>query len=110
MRVVETKSAWGIGDVGNVETKPLTVTDAQIVHLSAALDSVLTAREVAQVKEYKPLGRTMILITMGKKYVAGQIGGWKLWGWIVAYVKGRMLFVDMAQGYVRGKHLRHASM
>lgn len=109
MRVVGTKNVWGIGDVGNIETKQLTVTDAQIIHLSAALDSVLTG-EGGKVKEYKPSGNTMIFITMGKKYATGQIGGWRLWGWIVSYVKGRMLFVDTAQGYVGGKHLRHASM
>ena len=109
MRVAGTKNVWGIGDVGNLEAKQLTLTDAQIIHLSAALDSVLT-REGGQVKEYKPSGKTMIFITMGKKYATGQIGGWKLWGWITSYVKGRTLFVDTAGGYVGGKHLRHASM
>lgn len=109
MRVVGTKNVWGIGDVGNLEVKQLTVTDAQILYLSAALDSVLTG-EGGQVKEYKPSGKTMIFITMGKKYAIGQMGGWKLWGWVVSYVKGRTLFVDTAQGYVGGKQLRHASM
>ena len=42
MRVVGTENVWGIGDVGNLESKQLTVTDAQIIHLSGALDSVLT--------------------------------------------------------------------
>lgn len=109
MRVTGTKNVWGIGDVGSLEAKQLTVTDAQIIHLSATLDSCLCG-ESGQVREYKPSGKTMIFITMGKKYATGQIGGWRLWGWIVAYVKGRMLFVDTAQGYVGGKHLRHASM
>ncbi len=109
MRVVGTKSVWGIGDVGNLEAKQVTVTDAQIIHLSAALDSVL-AGESAQVKEYKPSGKTMIFMTMGKKYAAGQIGEWKLWGWVVSYVKGRRLFVDTPRVYVGGKQLRHASM
>jgi apoptosis-inducing factor 2 len=109
MLVVGTKNVWGIGDVGNLEAKQLTVTDAQIIHLSATLDSVLT-EEGGQVKEYKPSGKSMIFITMGKKYATGQIGGWKLWGWMVSYVKGRKLFIDTAQGYVGGKQLRHASM
>ena len=109
MRVVGTKNVWGIGDVGNLEAKQVTVTDTQIIHLSAALDSVLTGAD-GQVKEYKPSKKTMVFVTMGKKYATGQIGGWKLWGWIVSYVKGRMLFVDTAQGYVGGKQLRHASM
>ena len=110
MRVTGTKNIWGIGDVGNLEAKQLTVTDAQIIYLSSALHSVLTdeGRQVA--KEYKPSSKKMIFITMGKKYATGQIGQWRLWGWITAYVKGRMLFVDTAEGYVGGKHLRHASM
>ena len=109
MRVAGTKNIWGIGDVGNVETKQLTVTDAQIIHLSAVLHAVL-AEQGGLVKEYVPSGKTMVFITLGKKYATGQIGGWKLWGILVSYVKGRTLFVDTAQGYVGGKHLRHASM
>ena len=110
MRVRGTKNIWGIGDVGNLEAKQLTVTDAQIIHLSSALHTVLTGDGREVVKEYKPSSRKMIFITMGKKYATGQIGEWRLWGWITAYVKGRLLFVDTAKGYVGGKHLRHASM
>ena len=110
MRVTGTKNIWGIGDVGNLEAKQLTVTDAQIIHLSSALPTVLTGDGGQVVKEYKPSSRKMIFITMGKKYATGQIGEWRLWGWITAYVKGRLLFVDTAEGYVGGKHLRHASM
>jgi len=109
MRVKGTENVWGIGDVGNIEAKQLTVTDAQIIHLAAALDCVLTGNS-GQVKEYKPSSKKMIFITMGKKYATGQIGNWRLWGWLTAYVKGRMLFVDTAEGYVGGKHLRHAAM
>ncbi len=96
MRVVGTKSVWGIGDVGNLEAKQVTVTDAQIIHVSAALDSVL-AGEGAHVEEYKPSGRTMLCITI-EEYATGQIGGWRLWGWVMSSVKGRMLFVDTARG------------
>ena len=71
MRVVETKNVWGIGDVGNVEPKRLTVTDARIIHLSATLDTVLTAGEGTQVKEYKPSGRTMIFHYYGEEVRRG---------------------------------------
>ena len=110
MRVTGTNNMWGIGDIGNLEAKQLTVTDAQVIHLSNALHIVLTGDSKQVVKEYKPSSRKMIFIAMGKKYATGQIGEWRLWGWITAYVKGRMLFVDTAKGYVGGKHLRHASM
>lgn len=109
MRVIGTKNIWGIGDVGNIEVKQVTVIDSQIVHLSSVLDSVLIGDDV-QLKEYKPSEKTMIFITMGKKYATGQIGGRKLWGCLVAYVKGRHLFVDTAEKYVNGKQLRHKSM
>jgi len=107
MRVTGTKNIWGIGDVGNLEPKQVTVIDAMIIHMSAALDAVLTG--TGEVKEYK-LGKSMIFITMGKKYGTGQIGGWKLWGFLVTYVKGRNIFVDTAKQYVDGKALRHAAM
>jgi NADH dehydrogenase FAD-containing subunit len=107
MRVKGTKNIWGIGDVGNLEPKQVTVIDGMVIHLSAVLDSVLTGE--GEVKEYK-LGKPMIFVTMGKKFGTGQIGGWKLWGWMVTYVKGRNIFVDTAKQYVDGKALRHAAM
>ena len=109
MRVRGTTNIWGIGDVGNLEPKQLTVTDAQIIHLASALDTVICKSE-KEAKEYKLGNKKMIFITMGKKYAAGQIGGWRLWGWIVAYVKGRFLFIDTAPDYTNGKRLRHASI
>ena len=109
MQVVGTQNVWGIGDVGNMEAKQLTLTDAQIIYLSGALDSVLMGQH-EKVKEYKPNPKKMIFVSMGKNHATGQIGGWRLWGWMVSYVKGRSLFVDTAVDYVDGKRLRHASM
>lgn len=108
MQVKETKNVWAIGDVGSLETKQLTVTDAQIIHLASALDAVLAGDGV--VKPYKPADKTMLFVSLGTRLATGQIGNWRLWGWMVSWVKGRMLFVDTAKGYVGGKHLRHASM
>ena len=128
LRVLNTENIWGIGDVGNIEAKQLTVTDNQIIHLAAMLDKVLKEQQSASkaakgdvvtvdaVKEeeglvpYKPDGKVMAFISLGKKHATGQIGNWKLFGFMVSWVKGRKLFVDTAQGYVGGKHLRHASM
>ncbi|KAM0430929.1 hypothetical protein ACHAPT_005563 [Fusarium lateritium] len=108
MRVSGTKNIWGIGDIGNIDPKQLTVTDNQIIHMAAALDATLT--EQGSVKPYLPANKTMIFISLGKKYATGQIGNWKLFSFMVSFVKGRKLFVDTAEGYVGGKHLRHASM
>lgn len=109
MQVSGTDNIWGIGDVGNIEAKQLTVTDNQIIHLAGALDTVLTGSGAA-VKAYEPMSKAMIFIALGKRFATGQIGNWKLFGFMVAWVKGRKLFVDTAEGYVGGKYLRHAAM
>lgn len=108
MRVTGTKNIWGIGDVGNIDPKQLTITDNQIIHLATALDATLTGK--GDIKPYQPATKKMIFVSLGKKYATGQIGNWKLFSFMVSYVKGRKLFVDTAEGYVGGKHLRHAAM
>lgn len=108
MRAVGTENIWGIGDVGNIEPKQLTVTDNQIIYLATALDAALTGSTVPS--PYQPMNKKMIFLSLGRKMATGQIGNWKLFGFMVSYVKGRKLFVDTAEGYVGGKHLRHAAM
>ncbi|KAK6343014.1 hypothetical protein TWF718_008392 [Orbilia javanica] len=109
MRVKGTSNVWGIGDVGNLEPKQVTSTDAQIIDLAENLDFVLTDRE-SQIKEHKVADKKMIFITLGRSYATGQISWWKVWGWLVAYIKGRKIFVDSAPNYVNGKGLRHKPM
>ncbi|KAK7427253.1 hypothetical protein QQZ08_006189 [Neonectria magnoliae] len=108
MKVIGTENIWGIGDIGNIEPKQLTVTDYQIIYLATALDATLTGSGPATA--YQPTNKTMIFLSLGRKLATGQIGNWKLFGFMVSYVKGRKLFVDTAEGYVGGKHLRHAAM
>ncbi|CAI4218849.1 unnamed protein product [Parascedosporium putredinis] len=84
LKVENTRNLWAIGDVGNAEPKQLT--------------------------PYRPMEKKMLFIALGKKLASGHIGSWRLFGLIVSYVKGRKLFVDTAEGYVQGKHLRHAAM
>ncbi|KAK2592946.1 hypothetical protein QQS21_009353 [Conoideocrella luteorostrata] len=108
LRVSETENIWALGDVGNTEPKELTVIDAQIVYLATALDAIMTGS--GAVVDYQPANKTMLFLALGKKFATGQIGNWRLWGWMVSWVKGRKLFVDTADGYVGGEKLRHGSM
>lgn len=109
LRVQGTKNVWGIGDVGNLEVKQLTVIDAQVIHVSAALDATLTGA-TGKVKEFKPVDKITIAVTIGKKYATGQVGGLKLWGKIVLYLKAKTLFLDKAPPYVGGKQLMNGKM
>ena len=108
LRVAGTRNVWALGDVGNTEPKQLTLTDAQVVHVAAALDATLTSS--GPVPLYTPEKKTMLFLTLGRKFATGQIGGWRLWRFLVAWVKGRKLFVDTAADYVEGTRLRHAAM
>lgn len=119
LRVAGTDNLWALGDVGDAEPKQLTVTDAQVIHLAAALHAVLTAADggtgggggvEVEVPVYMPEKKTMLFLALGRKFATGQIGGWRLWRFLVAWVKGRRLFVDTAEAYVGGTRLRHAAM
>ena len=108
MRVTGTANVWALGDVSNKEAKQITITDNQIIYLSGALDALLTRSETA--KAYEPEKKTLIFLSFGKSYSTGQIGNWRLWGFLVSWVKGRHLFTDGAESYVQGKKLRHSNL
>lgn len=113
MLVSGTTNIWGLGDVGNLEAKQLTLTDAQIIHLSSTLHSLLTTNPTnpeTNPKAYSPSKKVMLFLSLGRKHATGQIGNWRLWSWMVSYVKGRSLFVDTAEDYVNGRRLRHGSV
>ncbi|KAL7917319.1 hypothetical protein ACQKWADRAFT_307061 [Trichoderma austrokoningii] len=76
MRVVGTENVWAVGDVGNAGPKQLTVTDNQINYVASALDAALTNE--SPISPYKPVSKTMIFLSLGKKYATGQIGNWRL--------------------------------
>jgi NADH dehydrogenase FAD-containing subunit len=111
LRVAGTDNLWALGDVGDAEPKQLTVIDAQVIHVAAALHAVLlTGVPGGPVPVYVPEKKTMLFLALGRKFATGQIGGWRLWRVLVAWVKGRRLFVDTAEAYVGGTRLRHAAM
>lgn len=101
-------SVWAIGDAGSMEPKQITITDNQIIYLAAALDAVLTGSQPAG--PYTPEKKTLVFISLGKSHATGQVGNWKLFGFLVSWVKGRHLFTDKAEAYVQGKQLRHSSL
>lgn len=109
LRAAGTRNIWALGDVGSVEPKQLTLTDAQIVHVARALDAVLTGTG-GELPVYVAEKKTMLFLALGRKFATGQVGGWRLWRVLVAWVKGRRLFVDTAPAYVAGERLRHAAM
>ncbi|TQW01228.1 amid-like mitochondrial oxidoreductase protein [Cordyceps javanica] len=107
-KVVGAENVWALGDAGSMEPKQITVTDNQIIYLASHLDAILTGATPS--KAYRPEEKTLIFLSLGKRYATGQIGDWRLFGFLVSWVKGRRLFTDTARGYVAGEKLRHSSL
>ncbi|KAJ3492513.1 hypothetical protein NLG97_g5344 [Lecanicillium saksenae] len=107
LKVDGTRNVWALGDVGSIDPKQITITDNQIIYLAGHLDAILTG---SATKAYVPEKKTLIFVSLGKRYATGQVGNWRLFGLMVSWVKGRRLFTDTAQAYVSGEKLRHSSL
>jgi NADH dehydrogenase FAD-containing subunit len=110
LQVVGLKNVWGVGDVGNVESKQAMKAEAQTIHLSSNLDAVLVGNAAAPLAEYKPADKPMMFVTIGKKKGTGQMGTFKVFSFLVAYAKGRSIFVEKVPGLVAGKNIVQASI
>ncbi|KAH8683818.1 hypothetical protein BGZ61DRAFT_356978 [Ilyonectria robusta] len=101
LRVTGTTNVWGLGDVGNLEAKQAIKIDRQVAHLAKNLDAIFTGR-VGSLLDYKPSDKTMVFVTIGKSKGTGQMGGRKIFSWIVSSLKGRTLFIDNGAALVNG--------
>ncbi|KAH8758770.1 hypothetical protein F5882DRAFT_479858 [Hyaloscypha sp. PMI_1271] len=104
LKVEGMKNAYAIGDCSNLEGNHLFAIGAQIRYLAEELDAVLTGKHGAA-KKYVVNPRIRQIITMGKKTGIGQMGGWKIFGFLVAMRKGKTLFVESGPTLIEGKQL-----
>lgn len=109
LRVRGLDDVWALGDAADVEAKVANVVEPQVVHLAANLDAVLAGTGPG-VAEYKPSGRLMIFVTVGKKKGTGQMGWFKVPGFLVAMVKGGNFFLPRLPDIVVGKSLLHSAI
>ncbi|KAB5582301.1 hypothetical protein GE09DRAFT_1166793 [Coniochaeta sp. 2T2.1] len=110
LRVEGSENVWAVGDVNNVELKAAIRAETQAVHLHPNLEATLLGRGKGALTEYVPSEKTMMFVTVGKKKGTGQMGSFKVFSFLVSYVKGRSLFVEKAAGIVSGKSLLQASV
>ncbi|OHE91844.1 hypothetical protein CORC01_12852 [Colletotrichum orchidophilum] len=109
LRVEGLTNVWGVGDVGNLETKQLMRAEGQALHLSDNLDAVLTGNET-KVKDLKLTLKPQVFVTIGKKKGTGQFNTMKLPGFIVSAAKAKTFFSEKAPGLVQGKNMARASI
>ncbi|GAB1314302.1 Apoptosis-inducing factor 2 [Madurella fahalii] len=91
------------GDAGNFQDPQGVYGDAQAVHVAKVLDArAAGSEEEAALPEYKPERRIMFGASIGRNRGVGQMGSWRIWGWLVRMAKGKHLGTDWAEGFVRG--------
>jgi NADH dehydrogenase FAD-containing subunit len=102
-----------VGDAGNLQTPQGVHADQQVVHVVKLIEARLLARDQDQgqgqaaaapaAPEYKPDGKILFAATLGRNRGTGQFGGWKLWSWLVWFMKGRHLGTNHAVDFVKGE-------
>ncbi|CAM1508435.1 Fc.00g052830.m01.CDS01 [Cosmosporella sp. VM-42] len=89
-----------IGDAGNLEASKSMLAEAQMLHLMKALPDYLST---GKVPEYTPNAKEMFGITIGRSRATGQMGTFKLFSFLIWYMKGRFLGTDYADEWAAGK-------
>jgi NADH dehydrogenase FAD-containing subunit len=92
-----------VGDAGNLEDPQGVHTDAQVVHVVKFLDARLLGKAETDVPDYKPDPKVVLAATLGRSKGTGQAGTWKLWSWLIVWLKGKHLGTNYAAAFVRGE-------
>lgn len=99
LRAVGHDNVFTLGDAADAETATGKHADAQVRFLGPAMHEVLAGRTPPP---YKPDDRFVFAVTIGPYRGTGQVGGWRLWGWIVRMAVGRHLGTDYAPDIAAG--------
>lgn len=100
MQAVGHANIFALGDAANAETANGKHADAQVRFLAPALQEVLAGRAMPS---YKADDRFVFAVTIGPYRGTGQIGGWRLWGWVVRATIAKHLGTDYAADIAAGK-------
>lgn len=90
---------FALGDAANAQTATGKHADAQTRFLGPALQDWLAGRAVPS---YKPDDRFVFAVTIGPYRGTGQVGSWRLWGWIVRMTIGKHLGTNYAPDIAAG--------
>lgn len=100
LRAVDHANVFALGDAADAETATGKHADAQVRFLGPAMQEILAGRAAPV---YKPDERFVFAVTIGPYRGTGQVGGWRLWGWIVRMAVGRHLGTNYAPDIAAGK-------
>lgn len=90
---------FALGDAADAQAATGKHADAQVRFLGPALREVLAGRAVPS---YKADDRFVFAVTIGPCRGTGQVGGWRLWGWIVRLTIGKHMGTNYAPDIAAG--------
>ncbi|KAK2601943.1 Apoptosis-inducing factor 1, mitochondrial [Conoideocrella luteorostrata] len=94
------KDIFVVGDAGNLENNRAITAFSQAEHLIKVLPSYFAGGELM---EYKINTKPMYGITLGQSKGTGQMGTFKLFSFLIWFVKGRFMGTDKAPSIANGK-------
>lgn len=94
------KNIFVVGDAGNLEGNRALAADAQAGHLIKVLPGYF---EGGQLAKYEVNTKAMYGITLGQSKATGQMGSFKVFSFLIWFLKGRFLGTDKAAGIAAGK-------
>lgn len=100
LRATGHANIFALGDAANAETANGKHVDAQVRFLAPALQELLAGRAMPS---YKADDRFVFAVTIGPYRGTGQVGGWRLWGWVVRATIAKYLGTDYAADIAAGK-------
>lgn len=101
LRVEDRENVFVIGDAGNLEESTAKNADSQAVFLAKLMEGRVLGTSRGD-EEYRPDPMVVGAVSIGRHRGAGQAGSWKLWSWLVWYMKGRYLGTDAVGEFVKG--------
>ena len=89
-----------LGDAGNLQEARALHADTQAAHLIKVLPAYL---EGGSLQDYEISTKPMYGISLGPSKATGQMGNFKVFGFLIWYLKGRFLGTDQAPFIAAGK-------
>ncbi|GAW17329.1 hypothetical protein ANO14919_067850 [Xylariales sp. No.14919] len=94
------KNVFILGDAGNLQPAQAANTDTQTRHLMTQLGAYFSGEPIKPYT-FDP-DQVQLALTIGRDRGTGQVGSWKLWSFLVWFLKGRHLGTDGADAFAKG--------
>jgi len=101
LRVPGHNNVYVVGDAGSLQEAKALTTDFEINHLVKTLDGELLDNN-GDVGDIKVDSKVIFATSIGKSRGTGQFGNWRLWSFLVWWMKSRNLGTDYGRDYVAG--------